>query len=88
MNFQTMSTEELENLLTTIQQQILIRKDKKVQKCKPDEIVKCNICTGSYTYKHKARHFKTQIHKTAEENLDALKRIARSKTLIARAGEY
>lgn len=82
-----MTNEELEALLTTIQQQILLRKQKP-QKVKPDEMVKCNICTGTYTYKHKSRHFKTQIHKTAEENLDALKRIARSKTLIARAGEY
>jgi hypothetical protein len=86
MNLKTMTTEELRNLKDIIQEQIALR-DEKPKKPKLDEVVKCNICTGSYTYKHKSRHEKTDRHMVAKEHLDTLKRLARSKTLAGRVGD-
>ena len=83
-----MPTQEIQDLITTLQQQLLIRYEEEKTVAIADGSVICNICSGKYTYAHKAKHFRTQKHKTAEIHLDAIKRIARSKTLIARTGQY
>ena len=48
----------------------------------------CVVCDCKYLKTNKARHNKTSKHIKALEYYDSLKRISRSKTLIARTGQY
>jgi len=84
-----LTPDQLRSAIAAFQEELLIRNDK------PKDIaiegstkIVCSDCGGSYTSKNKSKHVITQKHKTALENQDQLKRIAKSKTLIARSGRY
>lgn len=87
MEYNNMTIDQIENLIASLKQ-LLVLKNQEEQIANSTGKIRCNICNGVYTTKNKSHHVKTQKHKTAVEHYDTVKRIAKSKTLIARTGQY
>lgn len=51
-----------------------------------DQKMKCDICSGKYTWQNKNTHNKTARHQRELQHIDTVRRIARAKTLDGRAG--
>ncbi len=82
-----MTVEQLQDLIASLKQIIVLKNEEQRIQNNNDKH-KCDICGGYYTYKNKSKHSKTAKHKTAVEHMDTVRRIAKSKTLIARSGQY
>lgn len=81
-----LTEDQIKTAIAGLKEELLIR----IEQADPnnDNIANCVFCEIDYLKSNKARHNKTKKHVKAVEYYDSLKRISRSKTLIARAGQY
>ena len=83
----TLTEDELKSIIASAKERLLlIEKDSKLKQ--EDKYFICPDCDSKFTRTNKTQHSRTAKHKRALEYNDMLKRISRSKTLIARSGQY
>lgn len=90
-NIKNIPVNDLKSTLAAIQEEIMIRNDKPKEVVKNDKgkvEITCTTCDSKFVQSSKTKHLKSKKHLKAIEYNDTLKRIAKSKTLLGRTGQY